>query len=685
MILKRKSNHRGSRRVAGIYGRRIGIARNVFLLFVVLCLGLWCLVTFVEPIIKGERSQPNSADVYLVVQMLFANGGEKETSGPILKWARLVAPWILPILGVYAVVTPLRVRLGFFLRAILCRHHDLVLVIGLGQKGMEMVRAELGRPPSKGPVLASRRTSVVVIEPDEENPYIVQAETEGAQVWIGDGSSLADLTTASWKRPSRIWIMTGNSRRNLLILDMLSQAYSQESAPRIEVHALVSEFKERRDAMRLQKLNRDHKGCWTYIFNQEEAIAEWMIRQNPVAPVNGQPPRILLVGMGPLGRATLRELLLMCHFPDLHPFDPGRMPQIVMVDSHEVFKVLDEELPFFIESNCIDGVCPFVRQERLMQDAQAWVFERYRDHVRKGNAFTHVFICMGSEVRNLALAERVLGWEMLLGASEPIPRIVPVVYDDEAADWSGLGVGNESIRMIHPFQVSSIYTPEALQWRNDVLQGMAQRINHVYNLTDDPLNKEDSSSVWAGRVSDLSKEGRQWRQRLTERVLASVHEDADEIRRKALEEQAWQASWEDDRRSSLAQARYIFNRFYLAGQSAGDMYRNTWSQTLPSSGPEGVRHLDLEARCEHRRWNAFMLVENFGRVPLEKVQTEYAGWEAVCDAKYPEDEGGTKLRKFARVNLNLMPFDNLPDKFKRMDLHLVAGHDWIERGKAALS
>jgi hypothetical protein len=647
--------------VAGVYGRRIRLTRNVFLLFLLMCVGLWCVVQFGT---KGSNctaveSTPN-AHAYLVVQMLFANGDATCTDGPILKWLRLGAPWILPLLGVYAVVSSLRVRLSFFCKSAFFWHRDLVIVIGLGQKGMELVRAELSRKP---PTLWAKRTSVVIIEPNEDNPRIVQAESEGAQVWIGDGRSSVDLKIAAWKRPTRIWIMTGDSRRNILILDMVKRAFQNKEGVRIDVHAMVSEFQERRDAMRLQTLNQDRDGCWTHIFNQEEAFAEWLISKNPVRPIDAQPPRILLIGLGPLGRAIHRELLLMYHYPDSQELEPDHMQQIVMVDSTDVFNVLKSELPFLSEANAIEGVSPFAREEHLHEDAQSWVFNHYRDHVRKGSAFTHVFICMGSEVRNLALAERILGWEKLLGSPEP--RIVPIVYDDEAVGWSDLGVGEESARLIHPFKVSSIYTQEALDWRNKILHKMAKRINLVYNLTGEHLNKSDKSSVWIERVKALSGEGKLLREQLTQLELVSTRQD-----------DYWQKLYEDNRRSSLAQARYLFNRFGCEEVDVESAPFASWRSTPTEPTAEGVERLDLEARCEHRRWIAFMLVENFGGVPIPDPASDFQTWRVRCDEKFPNDKG-SKLRDFARVNLNLVPFDHLQDEFKCIDLLFVVVQDWI--------
>ena len=655
---------RDNARVAGVYGRRIQLVRNAFVLFLFLCVGLWCVVEFET---NGTNctavDSTSNAHAYLVVQMLFANGDAPCTSGPILQWLRLVAPWILPLLGLYAVVSSLRVRLSFFLKSAFCRHRDLVIVIGLGQKGMEMVRAECSRQPSNR---WAKRTDVLVIEPDEDNPRIIQAESEGAQVWIGDGRSSTDLKTVAWKRPARIWIVTGDSRRNLLILDMVRKVFEKTGESRIDVHALVSEFQERRDAMRLKTLNQDRNDCWTHIFNQEEAFAEWLIRNNPVRPIDMQPPRILLVGLGPLGRAIHRELLLMCHFPDSRELEPDHMTQIVMVDSADVFNVLEAELPFLRESNSIAGVSPFAREEHLHEDAQAWVFKHYRDHVRKGSAFTHVFICMGSEVRNLALAERILGWEKLLLAPEP--RIVPIVYDDEAVDWNDLGVGEASVRLIHPFKVSSIYTQEALDWRNEILHDMAKRINLVYILTDKHLNMRNKLSVWSDTVRAISEEGKRLREQL---AMQSPYLDAE-----------WQKLSEDKRRSSFAQARYLFNRFRFEGADVNGATPYLWRYTSTEPTDEGVERLNLEARCEHRRWAAFMLVENFGGVPLRDPTNDFNNWRERCDEKFPDDMG-SKLREFARVNLNLVPFDDLQDEFKRIDLLFVAVQDWIVEGNAA--
>jgi hypothetical protein len=71
------------------------------------------------------------------------------------------------------------VRLRVFWKSVFLWRLYLVTVIGLGQKWMKLVRAEISRKPA---TWWAKRASVVVIEPDEDNQQIVQAESQGSRV-----------------------------------------------------------------------------------------------------------------------------------------------------------------------------------------------------------------------------------------------------------------------------------------------------------------------------------------------------------------------------------------------------------------------------------------------------------------------------------------------------------------------
>ncbi len=83
-----------------------------------------------------------------------------------------------------------------------------------------------------------------------------------------------------------------------------------------------------------------------------------------------------------------------------------------------------------------------------------------------------------------------------------------------------------------------------------------------------------------------------------------------------------------------------------------------------------------------------MLVENFGSVPF-RTNEDRKHWKGKCDEPIPVriDLPGNsahqevKLRKIARVNIDLVPFDQLEDGTKRIDLHMVAAHEWIKTGE----
>ena len=407
-------------------------AAAVLCWLLVVWVALICSILLCRSDIRSGGGVLNAA--YLALQMLFANGSVEDTSHPVLAWLRLLVPWTFPLLGVLAVVDAVRVRLSFLLKKVgwLCigrflprmlAARDLVLVIGLGRKGLEMVHAELAE------------ASVVVIEREADNPLIVQAEAQGAVVWVGDGQSAADLKVAAWKRPARIWVMTNDSVRNLLVLDMARGVFSMPGThgadPEVNIYSHIAEFQERRDAAALSILNRDGNGVVTHLFSQEEAFAEWLLRMHPVRPApDGGVPRVLLVGMGPLGRAIFRELLLLCHFPGVD------LPEIVMVDTAETEMAVFREMPFLEGSLDKTVELLSLRTQFRHEDAQGWRYEDYRDRVRGCAVFTHVFICMGSEVRNLTLAERIDAWEGLLGTGCPL-RIVPVVYNRLFVDFSG--------------------------------------------------------------------------------------------------------------------------------------------------------------------------------------------------------------------------------------------------------
>jgi hypothetical protein len=645
----------------GVYGKRLSSASRILFSFF-LCIALLTALTFWFGRVSEGESKPEgileriSWAAYLAAKMLFADAEFQNVEHPVLQVARLIAPALLPLFGLLAFISSLRVRAylwilrwwSFAVHVLGLRRFDrpLYVVIGLGRRGLERSRQildESNERPGNSPYL-------VVLERDETNPYVSEiVSRRGGVVWVGDAMSDSDLRVIFYKRPQKVWIMTGDSQANLIILDTVNEyldrpgKHRTEETPalqKIDIYAAVHRFQDRRDAASLYPLNHDTKSVWTHLFSHEDTVAAWLLKKHPVRVVNGRVPRILVIGLGELGRAVIRELMLLCHFPEsrenLANLHNGRamrdsdlsrlyLPQLVMVDSQAAsYERLLEDLPFLGHP---DGVItPFISSRFFGEDAINWSFRHYKEHIRRDAAFTHVFIALGSEVANISLAERIWGWERFINEADKPRHIVPVVYEDAAASWSALEGTAAENGVPEPFLLSEAYGKEAVAWEGE-LQKVAERIHEVYRA---------SYNKGSPKPFDRAEE--------------------------------WRKMLEHDRQSNLASARYIYNRWHSHGQ---------WHQMNQAEQ-------NSEEECEHRRWMAFQLVANVGRFPE-------VGLGGGCDYKEKivirtaENESEEKeLRKWVRVHRDMKPFDALDAKTQEKDLAVILNQRYIQKGEGPI-
>ena len=577
--------------------------------------------------IELNANQMSSA-AYLTTQMMFANGDVTATCHPLLQILRLFVSWTLPVLGLLAVMRSVRIRIWLWLRkrfASLFAPDDLVLIIGLGTKGFEILQSERVLKDKKSVFLA-------VLELNVDNKYISDAENLCAEVWVGNGLSSIDLSVICWKRPSKIWIMTSDSILNLKILDQVSSCFkSDKTSKRLDVYAHIAEPALLREASSIGSLNQDKDNYWTHLVNLEESAAAWLIRNHPLKALHNRPPRILIVGLGRSGRAILKEVLLMCHFPGssatvgkftfehLERMSAGEvaelnLPEVVVMDFDEQAKVkLLKELPFL--NRHIQDVAPFVSIKFRKQDANNLIFNDYVG-LRNAIPFTHVFIAIGNEIKNFAFAEKVYAWEKFLSADH-LPEIVPFVYDRAVIKWNELGQKYKTQGAgISPFFGLDAYSPKALKWFENV-RVMAEGVNAAY------LEVKTT-------------------------------------------EQDWTHLTEFDRRSSAAHARYIFNRWLKFKNNDSEL---DWIVTPGRSSEE----FEVECEVEHRRWNAFMLSENVSEIGSHFV---------IRDLEHKEDKrsgGSIRLRKIAKVNKDIIHYKFLTESTKDQDRKIVESHTNIKK------
>ena len=573
-----------------------------------------------------------SSAAYLTTQMMFANGDVIVTCHPILQILRLIVSWTLPVLGLLAVMRSLRIRIWLWMRkyARVFSNSDLILVIGLGAKGFEILQSEKLLKDKKN-------VSIAVLELSADNTYISNAENLGADVWIGDGLSQIDMSIICWKRPSKIWIMTSDSILNLKILDQVSLKYNKKSSTknieddknipinisdkeRLNVYANISEPALLREASAIGSLNQDSENYWTHLVNLEESSAAWLIKNHPLQLENDRLPRVLIVGLGKSGKAILKEILLMCHFPasaknigkkTFQELDQMSATEVAQFQLPEVV-ILDEdvcaqerlliELPFL--NKFIQDVSPFISIKFRKENANNLSFHDYA-RVRDEVPFTHVFIAIGDEIKNFTFAEKVYSWEKI-NSSNPFPHIVPFFYDQNVVHWNSVGrAKNLHSSGISPYCCFDTFSSDALKWF-ELIRKTAEQINLAHN----------AKSKWS-KISEF------------------------------------------DRRSSEATARFALNRdVKLSLSEEGSSY----NAIVESSSDE------IKSEVEHRRWNAFMLSENVAVIDRSFESPE----SPVNKMEKTESNTDIELRKIAKVHYNIFNYLNINEQSKDKDRNIVS-------------
>ena len=554
-----------------------------------------------------------SSAAYLTTQMIFANGDVSVTCHPILQIIRLFVSWTLPVLGLLAVMRSLRIRLWLWLRKYsrIFSNTDLVLIIGLGAKGFEILQSEKLLKDKK-------HVSFAVLEINANNNYILNAENLGADVWIGDGLSSIDLSVICWKRPSKIWIMTSDSILNLKILDQVSSIDKKySSSEQLNVYANISEPALLREASAIGSLNQDKDNYWTHLVNLEESSAAWLIRNHPLQVQNDRLPRVLIVGLGKSGRAILKEILLMCHFPaSAEKIGKKTFQELDQMSATEVAQfqlpgvvILDEdvyaqerllmELPFL--NKFIQDVSPFISIKFRKENVNNLSFHDYA-LVRDEVPFTHVFIAIGDEIKNFTFAEKVYSWEKI-NSSNPFPHIVPFFYDQNVVHWNSVGrAKNPHSPGISPYFCFDTFSSDALKWF-ELIRKTAEQINLAHN----------AKSKWS-KISEF------------------------------------------DRRSSEATARFALNRDVKLSLSEEGSSYNAIVESLSD---------EVKSEVEHRRWNAFMLSENVAVI-------DRSFESRVNKMEKTESNTDIELRKIAKIHYNIFNYININEQSKDKDRNIVS-------------
>jgi hypothetical protein len=226
--------------------------------------------------------------IYLSLQLFVLQSSAFEIGSKIPE-ALQVARFLSPAIGAYALF---QAFIEIFdnqlhlLRLFITRNHTIIC--GLGQKGLLLVRDQL-----------KANQYVVVIERDSNNPGIDICRELGALVLIGDARDGMMLRKAGVRRAKYLFVVCGEDGTNV---EAAEQAQILVEGRRRNTLTCVLHISDAylwtllRERMFFKEQSSSFR---TELFNVYDTGARVLL-QETIENVTGQPPHILVIGMGEL-------------------------------------------------------------------------------------------------------------------------------------------------------------------------------------------------------------------------------------------------------------------------------------------------------------------------------------------------------------------------------------------------
>ena len=352
------------------------------------------LVSIVLGFIGFQRYFINTAEpssfgrnLYAAVELFELRGGSVPSPIP---WELEVSRWLSPAVAMYAVVLGLAALFQTqfqFLRLRFTSGH--VILCGLGKKGFLLAKA-----------LRAEGRSVVVIDPDGNNPYTQVCRELGIITLAGDGRDEFILRKAGVRRASHLIAICGEDGTNAEIAmkarrlitgrrkgELKCTVHIQD--PKLWILLRQHEFAaEKSQAFRLD------------FFNVYAQGARQLLKDFPIVkPVSGKrtlAPHLLVIGLGRLGeQLVIHSARQWVSFHE----ETGLKLQISVVDPNAQRKIegLCQDYSL-IERTCDFEIHPI--------DSSSPEFHRMKFFDSQGNkaCISHVFICMEDETVGLSTA-----------------------------------------------------------------------------------------------------------------------------------------------------------------------------------------------------------------------------------------------------------------------------------------
>jgi hypothetical protein len=243
--------------------------------------------------------------VYRTVHLISFGSADVDPKVPWqLDVARFLVPAVSGVAAIRAVMVMLQDRTRQLSLSFTAGH---TIVCGLGHKGSLLALS-----------LLERGERVVAVERDASGEHVAACRVAGAIVLLGDARDARLLRRAGADRARALVAVCDDHGTNAEIAVAVSEIPRQRRVGPLTCFAHVVE-PELCELLRLREAayrygGDDRGGLVLEFFNVYEQAAAKLLPLGSVAPTDGRPPRILIVGLGGLGRSlvlrigTLRQL-----------------------------------------------------------------------------------------------------------------------------------------------------------------------------------------------------------------------------------------------------------------------------------------------------------------------------------------------------------------------------------------
>jgi hypothetical protein len=350
--------------------------------------GLWSYHVALGLVEDPPDPHPEVSDIAYETLRLFSLDVNLEVdhakSWP-LQIARFAAPLLLVFTTLQAVIV-LFYRRWLLARSQLYRGH--VVIVGYGRKGRLLARQFIGE-----------RRNLVIIEKNEDNPFLESLPGQGVPVVIGDAAEPSRLSLARVHRASTLVCLTGDDRTNAQVAFAAQSLATRRGSRPLDCLVYIVDPRLCSLLTEQEVKAADADLFRLHFFNPFDRGARILLDES--LPFGKREPRWLVVGLGPLSQSFVVQAVQA--WSELgRAKDEVLSITLVDRDAEERVLALAAQYPAFARRCKVEGLSIDPGSARFEEGS--FLFDK-----AGSVAFTRAYVLLRDESEALASALTVLG------------------------------------------------------------------------------------------------------------------------------------------------------------------------------------------------------------------------------------------------------------------------------------